>query len=75
MGKIKGWIKKNDYTWVRKDDSIILINNLNKNMKSIGYSVEIVLWETPTRNLRKIIKNFKTKKEATDYAMKYMRGK
>lgn len=74
MGKIKGWKKKNYHTWTRNNDTLEIIRIYNKRNDIVGYNIEIFLFETRISNARNITRNFKTKKQALAYAMKYMRS-
>lgn len=66
---LKDWKKKTgENTWIKKNDSVELITNLNKLGHITGYEVDIYIFDS-----RHIIKQFKTKSKALRFAKSYMR--
>lgn len=71
---LKEWKKTEDYKWQKKNDTLEVISNYDKNMGIKFYSVEIFLWEKEDELAKWLnTRRFSSKSMAIKYANKYMR--
>lgn len=78
MAPIKGWSKKTQHdgsTWQNKNNTITLLDNTRLNGRGgfSSYEIDIYVAENQVRGSYHINKGFKTKQQARDYAIRYMR--
>ena len=76
MGKIKGWTKhRTDDVWWSEKSSIDIGKAINVvNNKMIGFRDDIYVLNITIHNQLFKSKRLKSRKEARDIAIKYMRG-
>ena len=68
---LKDWkkVSSRDNKWTKKNDSVEIITDFNKNQKITGFEVDIDVFDSHNIN-----KEFKTKSQAISFAKNYMRS-